>query len=345
MIHRDLKPENVFVCPRGGGEIAKLVDFGIARARHESRLTAAGSLIGTPAYIAPERVRGHENDPSSDLYSLGVVFFEMITGRLPFLSNDIPGFLLQHLEETPPSPGSLAPTCTTMLESLILRLLEKEPGRRPVDAHQVVRELEAMAASLGRVARADLGPTLPPEPRPSLSAPVTLERWEQRTIMLEQMLLRAYPEGAPRALMTSLDDLRDTVVRLDGLRRTASVRQRERDIVQERLPEVRGRLGHAVHALGADLSTEREALRKLRLEVEEREAKVADLEMQIAELRAHLTEEETKADTFGAAAEQELASMGVEIERLRLSAAETTRSLLTVLRTHPACASLVRDFA
>ena len=82
VIHRDLKPENIFVCRRDDGtDLVKLLDFGIARSRSDSRLTGAGELFGTPQYMAPERITSGDAGPSVDLYALGVIFFEMVDRR------------------------------------------------------------------------------------------------------------------------------------------------------------------------------------------------------------------------------------------------------------------------
>ena len=87
IVHRDLKPDNVVICRRpDGSDLAKILDFGIARARTDTHLTHSGELFGTPQYMAPERMTRNESGPSVDLYSFGVVLFEVATGRLPFTS-------------------------------------------------------------------------------------------------------------------------------------------------------------------------------------------------------------------------------------------------------------------
>lgn len=341
VIHRDLKPENVFVCPRPErkpeGKIGKIVDFGIARAPQESRLTAAGSLIGTPAYIAPERVRGHENDASSDLYSMGVVLFEMITGRLPFLSDDVPGFLLQNLETPPPRPSQFK-SCPPPLEALVLQLLEKEPARRPVDAHQVVRELEAIERGLPKGADRSGGGggrTSSGSGRPSRPTMSTLERWEQRVVVLGQLLQRAYPDRVPAEELMLLSRLETEVSRLVELRRAQLATHADLGRVVDRTKEDRERLGHAVHELGVDLSAEREALVSLRAELSIREARVADLELQLGELRRHLTEKEDVAEDDRAEAERGLRARGAEIESVQQAASATTRALVEALKQSP----------
>ena len=108
VVHRDLKPDNIFICRRGDrGDLVKILDFGIARSRADTRLTNAGELFGTPQYMAPERITSGEAGPSVDLYALGVIFFEMATGRLPFDAPDPATFLIRHMKDVPPAPRTV----------------------------------------------------------------------------------------------------------------------------------------------------------------------------------------------------------------------------------------------
>src|SRR5580704_9925185 len=138
VIHRDLKPENIFLCTRDdGGDQVKILDFGIARSRSDSRLTGAGELFGTPQYMAPERVTAGEAGPSVDLYALGVIFYEAVTGKLPFEAADATSFLVKHRKERPRAPRAVDPGVPPKLDALVMQLLEKDPRARPVDAHRV----------------------------------------------------------------------------------------------------------------------------------------------------------------------------------------------------------------
>src|SRR5262245_36964459 len=103
VIHRDLKPENIFLAKQPDGtEVVKLLDFGIARSMQDIRLTGSGEVFGTPQYMAPERITSTEAGPAADVYALGVMAFEMLTGRLPFQANDVATFFIQHMKEEPP---------------------------------------------------------------------------------------------------------------------------------------------------------------------------------------------------------------------------------------------------
>ncbi|MBV8761726.1 MAG: serine/threonine protein kinase [Deltaproteobacteria bacterium] len=135
IVHRDLKPENLILVK---GEVVKLIDFGVAQIGQQ------GGALGTAAYMAPEQAAGRPVDGRADVYSLGVLLFEMITGRHPFASETDAEYLVRHAEETPPRPGKLAPRCPPALEACILRCLEKDPKDRYPDAATVAKVLRAV---------------------------------------------------------------------------------------------------------------------------------------------------------------------------------------------------------
>jgi len=138
IVHRDLKPENVLLAPDG---TAKLVDFGLARSV-ASRLTSAGTITGTVFYLAPELAMGQDFDGRADLYALGVVLYELTTGRLPFVADDPIAVITQHLHAPVVPPRAKNPRVPPALDALIVHLLRKAPEDRPASATEVLRVLE-----------------------------------------------------------------------------------------------------------------------------------------------------------------------------------------------------------
>ncbi|GHH86364.1 hypothetical protein GCM10018793_57960 [Streptomyces sulfonofaciens] len=144
VLHRDIKPANLFVAASG---TLKVLDFGIARAADPSasgdRLTHTGFMVGTAAYMAPEQARGRP-EQRSDLYSLGCVLFELLTGRLPFDAPDTLGYVTAHLHDPPPAPSSLVPGVSAPWDRLVGRLLAKDPRERHESAAVLADELRRL---------------------------------------------------------------------------------------------------------------------------------------------------------------------------------------------------------
>jgi len=141
IVHRDLKPENLILVERDGTrDHVKLIDFGIAQIGYQG----AGIALGTAAYMAPEQAAGRPVDGRADVYSLGVLLFEMVTGRHPFPSKTDGEYVMRHADERPPRPGKLAPRCPPALEAAILRCLEKLPEGRYPDAATIAMVLRSI---------------------------------------------------------------------------------------------------------------------------------------------------------------------------------------------------------
>ncbi|MFP5288622.1 MAG: serine/threonine-protein kinase, partial [Thermoanaerobaculia bacterium] len=169
VLHRDLKTENVLVTPEGQ---AKITDFGIAlrfAAGGDPRLTREGLVVGTYRAMSPEQACGDEVDAGSDLFSLGVLLYELFTGTSPFLAPTGRETLRRVLDHWPPSPLELSPDLPPELSILIDELLEKDPALRPADARRVADRLRALAADTAEQEQETLLPTVPAVPRRTAS--------------------------------------------------------------------------------------------------------------------------------------------------------------------------------
>ncbi len=176
VVHRDMKPGNILVSKDGR---VKVTDFGIGKflGAEPSDLTRTGQMIGSPAYMSPEQVRGDKIDGRSDLFSLGVVLYELLTGKRPFPGESITTLVYQILHTEPKNPRDIKASLPVSTREVMLRLLAKQPDRRPATANEFIQELERIEkfqreSELTR--RADIAAPPPPPPSgPSASAAAT----------------------------------------------------------------------------------------------------------------------------------------------------------------------------
>ncbi|MFI8194747.1 serine/threonine-protein kinase [Streptomyces sp. NPDC085946] len=190
VIHRDIKPANIMLT---ADRTVKITDFGIARFTDDAAgaLTATGKIVGTADYLAPERALGRPAHPASDVYSLGCVLFELLTGRPPFHAATSLAVVQQHVNATPPSPARLRPGIPPLLADYVLGMLAKEPAHRPT-AHQASMWLRTHATTPTHRAPQHTAP----RPTPALPPPVPAHRAAPRAA-------HAHSQGPRRRPRTS----------------------------------------------------------------------------------------------------------------------------------------------
>lgn len=194
IIHRDLKPDNIFFNQVEDREIIKVLDFGIAKLIDEAQsgqeVTATNAILGTPRYMSPEQCQGHPVDRFSDIYSLGIIFYEVLTGKPPFESDSLYSLALKHLTVRPTPPHELSPDLPLPVSQIVVNMLAKDKDQRPASAREVYHALYA-ATQTGNLP----SPPLQPEPLKAVShtqktkaAPTQIAGVEQQLEHLESLI-------------------------------------------------------------------------------------------------------------------------------------------------------------
>ena len=258
VVHRDLKSDNILLTQRGGRkDFVKILDFGLAAIARDPRLAPKGAVFGTPEYMSPEQARGEEASSQADLYALGILLFEMLTGQLPFKSNDREALLEMQRTALPPKPRAIRPDANPQGEAISLRLLEKDPRKRFQDAHHLQEELKALQRSLPTQAwdidNAGGDNVAPPPPPPPQSAGVT--EWASRAALFGRMVSRAYPVGsAPADVMSALAKTWDLAARANHLEGEVASYTRKLDALERRGRALRAEIGRKVEELAHEES-------------------------------------------------------------------------------------------
>src|ERR1051325_4919317 len=148
MVHRDIKPDNLLLSDTlGGNPVIKITDFGLVRLAESGTMTATGMVLGTAAYMSPEQCQGVELDGRSDLYSLGVVLYEVATGYVPFQAKTLSAAVYHHVQVAPPPPRTVRPDLPLELEQVIMRCLAKRPAERYASAAELSSALRTVVAN------------------------------------------------------------------------------------------------------------------------------------------------------------------------------------------------------
>jgi serine/threonine protein kinase len=298
VVHRDLKSDNILLSTKGGRkDFVKILDFGLAHLAMDPRLAPKGAVFGTPEYMSPEQARGEEAGPQSDLYALGVLFFEMLTGQLPFRSSDRETLLEMQRSAPPPRPRSIKADVLPAAEAIVLKLLEKDRRRRFQDAHHLHEELKALQRSLPSTAWevGSGGDFAPPPPPPPPQSPGVIE-WASRAALFSRMVSRAYPSGnAPPEIQKALGTSWELAARATKLEGEVASHTRKLESLERRGRALRAEIGRKVEELAHE---ESRALRDAA--AEQQEAARLREQVQIAERNAQVAKSQADATQNGA---------------------------------------------
>jgi len=325
VIHRDLKSDNILLSTRGGRkDFVKILDFGLAHLAMDPRLAPKGAVFGTPEYMSPEQARGEEAGPPSDLYALGVLFFEMLTGQLPFRSSDRETLLEMQRSAPPPKPTQIKPDVLPAAEAIVLKLLEKERRKRFQDAHHLHEELKTLQRSLPSTpwevnATGENSAAAPPPPPPPPESPGVIE-WANRAGLFSRMVSRSYPAGnAPPDIQNALTQAWDLAARATRLEGEVASHTRKLESLERRGRALRAEIGRKVEELAHE---ESRALRDVTAEQQE-----------VARLKEQVSAAEKGALSAKASADQSLSQGGTPTTlRLTFEKAGAAQALLDAKR-------------
>jgi serine/threonine-protein kinase len=256
VVHRDIKPGNIFLTRRRlDRDFVKVLDFGVARIEQDSRITGQNMIVGTPEYISPEQIRAGAARPSGDLYSLGCVMFEMLTGKIPF-EGKTTVLLVKHINDAPERPSNLKPEIPPEIDRLVLKLLQKKPEDRHRDAYHLVEDLQRLLDTLPGTEQTSRARGT--SPRQS-SAPINLEpRPEEedwaRTVRLYRELLRETGGNGADAdwLPDAIFAIEERIAETRALRKRLELAAENATAQEEEVRGPRRQIGFALDELAQD---------------------------------------------------------------------------------------------
>jgi eukaryotic-like serine/threonine-protein kinase len=198
VIHRDIKPANIMVAPSGP---VKITDFGIARMRSSGDLTQTGMMLGSPKYMSPEQVIGKRADHRSDVFSLGIILYEMLTGTAPFNGENVTALMYQIVNFIPPAPSVVNPTVPELLDYIVAKMLAKALEERYQSAQDVMHDLRECERQMS----APLTATSPPRPAAALSSglePELVDTNARSAVMAQTLNRTRQVDSAPEEIST-----------------------------------------------------------------------------------------------------------------------------------------------
>jgi predicted nucleic acid-binding Zn-ribbon protein len=256
----------------------KLLDFGVARIEADARITAQNMIVGTPEYISPEQIRSSAAAPSSDLYALGCVLFEMLTGQLPF-EGKTTVLLVKHLNDAAQPPSWIVPAIPPTVDNLVLKLLQKRPEDRYRDGYHLAEDLVKLLGELPHEGEFAPRPSssLPRDKRTEVQSQYEEDAWERTSNLYRDLLAQAHPGGdGPEWLPIHIDKIAAMVKDVRALRGhlKAAVEKRTEQEEEARRPKVQ--IGHALDELAKDDSRINREIEALEEELKPAESSMHD---------------------------------------------------------------------
>ena len=292
IVHRDLKPGNIFlVNTRDGSDFVKILDFGIAFLTSEPRLTDKGIVIGTPEYMSPELVTGKDMGPASDLYSLGCVAYEMLSGEPPFYHRVPSKIMVMQARKKPKPLIDIAEGIPPALSGIVMKLLEKDPGKRQQDAYIVISELSSVKVE-SEAAR----PTVPQgEDRKQNQVPTITSGplgrsalWKTYVSGARTMAKKAEKAEKQKVNMAILEEMEELCFEMEGIEKQQAALSATMEKIEGEKTDSISKLRHALEVLAREISDQNKILAAVTKEI-------GDLEFQVGEIRNRMESRESEA--------------------------------------------------
>ena len=300
IIHRDITPSNIFLANQGGGSwTVRVLDFGIAFMKDETRLSVPGTVLGTPHYMAPEYAMGKDVVPASDIYSMGAVAYEMICGQPPFDARDYSSIIMMHVRDEPPDLSTRVSGLPDRLVKTIMRCLAKHPEDRFSSAYELHDALEAVARDM-EAKRARLrGASKPAASTPAASSHVPAPA--PAAVGLD--VLRSYVEraGSTAPPGGSAEDLGEMFSRLERLESAIADSERKIEDADQKVQAARDRFARARNTLEEEYNRINRDIAVFESQLDQARTRRMEEERRIRDFRTRIFEMEggTEMDTIG----------------------------------------------